>query len=53
MFSTLVHLAIDPILSLAYFTIRALMLSIPVLVAALIVTFFADIFYYFLTNAGF
>jgi hypothetical protein len=53
MINTLVHIAIDPILSLAYLFIRILMLALPVLTAIFIFSLFADIFYYFLMNAGF
>ena len=53
MINTLVHIAIDPVLSLAYFCIRILMIALPVLAATFVFTFFIDIFYYFLMNAGF
>jgi hypothetical protein len=53
MLNSLLHIAIDPILDLAYFIIRIFMISLPILASIFIFTFFADIFYYFLMNRGF
>jgi hypothetical protein len=53
MINTLVHIAIDPLLSLAYLSIRILMIALPILAAIFVLSFFADIFYYFLMNSGF
>jgi hypothetical protein len=53
MINTLVHIAIDPLLSLAYHIIRILMLALPILIAILVLTFFVDVFYYFYTNSRF
>jgi hypothetical protein len=53
MLQSLLHIAVDPVLDLAYLIIRILMISLPILTALFILTFFADIFYYFLMNSGF
>jgi hypothetical protein len=52
MLHSLFHVAIDPVLNLAFLTIRTLITVLPILIAFFVLAFFADIFYYFLTNAS-